>query len=294
MGSRNGGEAGDPRTLGALLVIASALAFSLAGVLTKAIAADAWTIACWRGVLGGALIALYVALADRHRPLRDRFRLGWRGWALASVGALASLAFISAFKLTYVANVAAIYATAPFVAAGLGWCMLREGLRRRTAAAALVSLLGVVGIVADGLGTGRAPGDAVALVMTFLCALYMVLIRAFRDSPVVWAGGVSGLQLFALAWLVSDPLAVARQDVGLLLLFGLSFAVALVLWTEGTRLVTAPESGLLGTAETPFAILLAWLLLAELPPTMSFAGGVIVLCAVFAHAAVDALRQRAF
>ena len=34
-----------------------------------------------------------------------------------TVGALSSLAFIAAFKLTYVGNVAVIYATAPFMAA---------------------------------------------------------------------------------------------------------------------------------------------------------------------------------
>lgn len=110
---------GDARVLGAALVLGSALVFSLAGVLTKMIAADAWTIACWRGLLGGALIAAYVAWLDRAKPLGARFRLGWRGWLLASVGSLASLAFIFAFKLTYIANVAVIYATAPFMAAAL-------------------------------------------------------------------------------------------------------------------------------------------------------------------------------
>ena len=43
----------------------------------------------------------------------------------------------------------------------------------------------------------------------------------------------------------------------LLVLFGLAFAVAVVLWTEGTRRIPAAESGLLGCAETPFAALLA-------------------------------------
>ena len=105
--------------LGVFLVIASALVFSLAGVLTKAIQADAWTIACWRGLLGGALIFAYVAWLGRGRPLTETFRLGWRGWLTAGVGSAASLAFIFAFKLTYVANVAVIYATAPFMAAGL-------------------------------------------------------------------------------------------------------------------------------------------------------------------------------
>ena len=278
--------------LGAGLVVASALVFSLAGVLTKMITADAWTIVCWRGLLGGLLIAAYVAWLERAKPLRARFRLDWRGWLLASVGSLASLAFIFAFKLTYVANVAVIYATAPFMAAALAWWIFRERLLARTLLAALISFLGVVIVVAGGLGGGHLLGDAVALLMTFGNALYMVLIRAFRDSPVVLAGGLSALQLFAVSWLVVDPLAVSRDDALLLTLFGLSFALAVVLWTEGTKLITAAESGLLGTAEIPFAILLAWLLLAELPPPASALGGAIVLAAVFAHAGFDVARAR--
>jgi drug/metabolite transporter (DMT)-like permease len=277
----------DAHLLGVFLVIASALVFSLTGVLTKMITADAWTIVCWRGFVGGTLTTVYVAWLGREKPLRETFRLGWQGWLLASVGSFASLAFIFAFKMTYVANVAVIYATAPFIAAGLGWWLLRERFLWRTAIAAVFSLLGVVVVLAGGLGSGSLAGDTVALVMTFGCALYMVLIRMFRDSPVVLAGGVSGLQLFVVAWFVVDPLAVPQQDVVLLSAFGVSWAVALVLWTEGTRMIPAAEAGLLGSAETPFAVLLAWLLLAELPPPASFAGGAIVLAAVLAHAAGD-------
>ncbi len=278
--------------LGVFLVTASALVFSLAGVLTKMIQADAWTIACWRGLLGGTLIVAYVAWLGRGRPLRETFRFGWRGWLLAGVGSAASLAFIFAFKLTYVANVAVIYATAPFLAAGLASWLLGEEFQRRTAMAAALSLLGVIIVVSGGLGTGSITGDAMALVMTLGNALYMVLIRAFRDSSVVLAGGVSALQLFVVGWFVVDPLAVSGQDVVYLSAFGIAFAVAVVLWTEGTRMIPAAESGLFGSAETPFAILLAWLLLAELPPTASFAGGGIVLAAVFAHAAVDYKRNQ--
>lgn len=279
--------------LGVFLVIASALVFSLAGVLTKTIAADAWTIACWRGLVGGLLIAAFVAWLGRDKPPKQTFRLGWQGWLLASVGSLASLAFIFSFKMTYVANVALIYATAPFMAAGLGWWFIRERFRLRTLVAAVFSLVGVTVVMAGGLGSVNILGDMIAFAMTFGNALYMVLVRVFRDISAVWAGGVSALQLFAVSWLVVDPLAVTPEDALLLLLFGISFAVAVILWTEGTKLIPAAEAGLLGTAEIPFAVLLAALLLTELPPIASFVGGSIILAAVFAHAAVDASQARA-
>jgi len=280
-------DARSAHRLGILQVTASAIVFSFAGVLTKAIESDAWTITCWRGLLGGALIVLYVAWQGRGNSVRRTFRLGWHGWLLATLGSFASLAFVFAFKLTFVANVAVIYATAPFLAAALGWAFLKEPLRRATFLAAGLSLFGVVVVVAGGLGTGSLLGDGIALLMTLGNALYVVLIRLFKDTPVVLAGGVSGLQLFAVGWFVVDPLAVSQSDAVLLTLFGLSFAVAVVLWTEGARLIPAAQASFLGSAETPFAILLAWLILAELPRATSFVGGAIVLTAVFAHAARD-------
>ena len=129
--------------------------------------------------------------------------------------------------------------------------------------------------------------------MTFLSALYVVLIRMFRETPVVWAGAVSAFMLFALGWLVTDPMAVTSRDMALLAAFGTSFALAVILWTEGARLIPASEAGLLGSAEVPFAILFAWLLLAELPPAASLIGGAVVLAAVFAHAGLDWRAARA-
>ncbi len=280
------------RMLGVGLVGGSAAVFGLAGVLTKSIEADAITINCWRGLLAGGLIALYVFWRRRRETAPRPLRLGWRGWLLALVGAAASTAFISAFKNTYVANVAVIYATAPFMAALLGWLVIRERVRPLTLAAALLSLSGVGLMVFSGLGTGRLFGDGLALLMTALAALYIVLIRTFRDTPVVWAGAVSALMLFVFGWFLTDPLAVSAQDVLLLVAFGCSFAVASVMWTEGSRLIPAAEAGLLGSAEVPFAVVFGWILLSEIPPLATIAGGTIVLAAVFWHAGRDWLVAR--
>lgn len=288
-------ESARERTLGIILVSASAAVFGLTGVLTKSIHADPLTITCWRGFVGSILISLYVLWRRQRSGGRDSLRLGWRGWLLAIEGALASIAFISAFKFTFVANVAIIYATAPFVTALLAFMLVREPFRLQTLAAAAVSLCGVAIMVWSGFGTGHLFGDGLALLMTIGSALYMIMVRAFRDTPVVWAGAVSAFLLFVLGWLIAEPLAVSAWDAVLLATFGASFALASILWTEGTRLIPAAESGLLGSAEVPFAILFAFLFLAEIPPAASMLGGAIVLCAVFAHAGRDWLmaRQRA-
>lgn len=273
--------------LGIGLVLASAVAFSLSGVLTKAIESDTWTIAVWRGLFGAILIVACVFWQNRTNPTSTGLRLGWRGWLLASVGSLASLAFIAAFKMTYVANVAIIYATVPFSAALLEWVLLRQQVRRPTMIAATVSVAGVLVMVAAGIGSVNLLGDFVAVLMMLGNALYMVLIRVFSKTPVVLAGAASAFQLFVIGWFFTDPLAISLYDGLLLTLFGLSFAIAVILWTEGTKLITAAESGLLGSAEVPLAIFMAWMFLAEVPPLTSFLGGVLVLGAVLWHAVKD-------
>lgn len=275
------------RTLGIILVSASAAVFGLTGVLTKSIHADPLTITCWRGFVGSILITLYVLWRRRRSGGRESLRLGWRGWLLAVEGALASIAFISAFKFTFVANVAVIYATAPFVTALLAWALVRERFRLQTMLAAAVSLCGVGIMVWSGFGTGHLLGDGLALLMTIGSALYMIMIRAFRDTPVVWAGAVASLLLFVFGWFVTDPLAINGRDAILLVVFGTSFALASVLWTEGSRLIPAPESALLGAAEIPAAVLFAWFFLAEIPPAASLLGGVVVLAAVLTHGLND-------
>lgn len=274
--------AGTERTLGAGLVVASAAFFAMAGIFTKTIASDPWTIACWRGLVGGLLITAYVLWRSGRRGVG--FAFGWRGWAMVAVGVLASLGFIAAFKYTYVANVAIIYASVPLIAAALEWLFLRVRPRAATIVMALVCLGGVGIIVSGGLGGGHLFGDLIAVAMTATAALYMVMIRAFRDTPVVWVGAVSAYVLFALGWLIVDPLAVSAADAWRMAGFGFTFACAVILWTEGTRLVPASEAGVLGSAEVPFAILFAWTFLAELPPLASLAGGAVVMAAVLFHA----------
>lgn len=281
-----------PHLTGIVLVALSSVIFSVSGVLTKMIEADGWTIVCWRGLIGGLAVIAYVELRRGEQPRGQAFRLGKRGWILASVGSVASIMFIYAFKLTYVANVAVIYATAPFFAAGLAWLAMREIAKGRTLIAGAFSLLGVVIIVSGGMGTGKLAGDLLAIAMTLGNAAYIVLIRKFADVPVVWAGGASALQLFVVGSLIGTPLDVSAQDAALLFFFGIAFASAVILWTEGTRLIPSAQSALLGTIEIPCATLLAWIVLSELPPVAAIIGGIVIVSAVSWHAAIDYQVER--
>ncbi len=290
--SKAGGAVVTASWVGPVLVLGSAVLFSFSGVLTKAVDADSWTILGWRGIIGGAGIASYVWFRKRDQPLRDVYRLGRHGWLLAAVGGIGSITFIFAFKNTLVANVSVIYATIPFVAALLERVILGERVHRRTLGAATASVIGVVVIVGGSIGSPNLDGDAVAILMVFLNALYMVLIRTYTDTDPVLAGAASGPMLFAVGWFFADLTAVSARDAIMLTLFGVVFAAATVLWIEGTKLIPAAESGLLGSAETPVAIAAAWIILSETPPIASGIGAAIVLVTIVLHARPDLQAAR--
>ena len=104
--------------LGVMLVVVSAITFSTAGLFSKGVSAAPWDIIFWRGVFSAGFTTLWVWYRGQ---VRDNFaKMGISGIAVAIVGALGTAAFIAAFKLTTIANVSMIYATAPMLAAQLG------------------------------------------------------------------------------------------------------------------------------------------------------------------------------
>ncbi len=265
---------------GVLLVAGSALAWSLAGWFTRTIEVDIWAVQFWRAIWAGLFILFYVHLRKVDGGLAGIKRLGGPGWAVGIVGAAATLCFLAAFRHTVAANVVLMYATAPFVAAGLAWLMMREHPGRVTLVASVAALAGAAVMVGGSLGGVNLTGDLLAIAMTFGMALMTVIIRKYRDMPMVIAGAFSSLLIVPVAWPLTDPLALSASDFWLLVTFGVVQAVAITMMTEGARLIPSAQVPLIGALEIPFAIFWIWLSFGEVPPLTTFAGGTVIICAV--------------
>ncbi|MEM7506810.1 MAG: DMT family transporter [Pseudomonadota bacterium] len=267
------------RGQGVILVVVSAIVFSTAGIFTKGIPVDAWTVIFWRGVAAAGFTLLYLAMTRRLGSEMRQMR--GPGWLVVVLSALGTAAFIPAFKLTSVANVALIYAASPFVAAALAWLALRERPSPPVVVGSLLALCGVALIVGGSLGGGSLRGDLLALWMTLMMSAVMVVYRRWPETPAALPAVLSSIVLLPPALIFADPLRVEASALPALIAFGLIFAIASVTLLEGARRLPSAEAALLSALETPFAPLLAWLILAELPATLTVLGGVIVLVAVF-------------
>src|SRR5215213_5638072 len=109
---------------GLLLVAGSAVAWSTAGFYARAVGVDVWTTLFWRCAFAGLLILSWCAYSTGARFMADLRALGRPGLLVAACIAVGTMSFIAALDLTSVADVLIIQATAPFVAAFLGWAWL--------------------------------------------------------------------------------------------------------------------------------------------------------------------------
>lgn len=261
----------------ALLVIA-AVTYSTAGLFTKGVLAGAWAVIFWRGLFAAIFTVGWTVYQGSFRE--NFFKMGVSGWAIGVIGAAGVTAFIPAFKLTSIANVALIYAAAPMLAASLAWLVIRERITRRTLVGAILALLGVAIIFSGSVGAFSLTGDALALVMTLVMAVIFVIYRMRPETPGAGPAAMQSILLLPLSFYLGAPLDVATAEIAILAAFGLLFAIASVTVAEGAKRVPAGQTALIGALETPLAPILAFFILSEVPNTQTFVGGALVLAAV--------------
>ena len=276
------------RVLGIWLVVISAIFFSTAGVFSKGVAADAWTIIFWRGIFAAACGFIYLLVIGR---LRDEVRdFKAPSIAVSIVYASGTAAFIPAFKLTSIANVALIWSTAPVLAGLFAWWLFGQRVSFGFAMACAAVLGGTLVIVYGSFGGAGFVGDLLALWMTMMMVLIMMIYRRFPDTPSTLPTVAASILLLPVSLYFSEPLAAAPAEIALMALFGVTFVIASITLAQGSKFLSPGETALISVSETPWAILLAILFLAEFPSMQTVIGGTIIMAAVLWYQ-VMALRR---
>ncbi|MFT4081396.1 MAG: DMT family transporter [Nocardioides sp.] len=290
---------------GVVLVLLAATGWSLAGLFTRAIDASSWAIIGWRGVASTLAIACWLTATRTPRTPATRLSppakgglksaVSAGGLSLATLSTIATALYIPALQLTSVTNVVVVFATCPFVTAGLAWFLLREAPTRNTLIAAAGAAIGVT-ITAGGGFSSDSRRDLIGLLLAFGMTLSLAGVavcgRKFRDVSQVPATGVSALQLAVLGLLLAQDRWLPAHDLAVLAVFGLVQAASLACYIEGARLLPASRTAVLSTADVPLAPLWVWLAFGEVPAWLSVLGGTVVLTSVIWDTASGNRRSR--
>jgi drug/metabolite transporter (DMT)-like permease len=280
----------DAHRQGVLLLLASTLAWSTSGLFARAIPLDTPTVILWRGLAGAVGLIFLLWWLNGRSGFRDFTRLGRAGWGYAFASGMGMLFFVGSLKATSIAHVAIIYATLPFVAAFLGWLILKEPPGRAGIAAAALALTGATVMVGLG-GDGTWAGDLMAFGMVLAMAGMILIARGNPKMPALAAGVVSAIW----APLVVAPFASTANldatNLFLLIAFGLVNSTAgLALFIYGSKHTSPVETALIGALETAITPLWVWFVFHETPTTPTLIGGAMVLAASVGHILWSARR----
>lgn len=270
--------------LGIVLVLGSAVAWSTMGLFVRMVPdVDVWTVVFWRCIFGGPSI---VALAMVERK---RFSFDWRrtltpaGVAITCLIAGGIVAAIYSMQHTTIANGAVIYSTVPFVAALLAWMWFRELPGRRTTLCTIVAIAGVAVTVSGtiALGGGHLDGDLAMVFVTFSIAMMTVIMRRYRDTPMLESVALACFVAAGFSYWFTDPFVIPTGDIVLLGIFGvITQGGGLGIYTIGARRLPAAQAALLSAAEMPMSPLWVWIFFYEVPAAETFIGGTMVLAAM--------------
>ncbi len=287
------------RSAGIVAGLLAALAFATSGPVVKPLLAAGWSPGAAilvRLTLGALLLAgpALWALHGRWSVLRaDAGTVV--GLGVLGVAGAATLYFLAVDRLP-VAVALLVEFTGPLLLVLWGWARSRRAPSRTTLVGAalamggLVLVLDVTGAVAlDPLGLVFALGAAVGN-----AAYFALTARPIALPPVTLAGaamavGAATVAVLALVGVLPVAAPDVRVDVlGLTVHWAVPLAVVGVVPTAVAYAVSAASVRLLGErvasflalSEVLFAVLLAWVLLAEAPTGVQLAGAALVVAGV--------------
>jgi drug/metabolite transporter (DMT)-like permease len=291
------------------IALLSAAAFGTSGSFATALIGSGWSPAA--AVTARLLIAATVLTVPALIVLRGRFGvLARQAPSIAGYGVLA----IAIAQLCYFNAVARLSVGVALLLEYLGillvvgWLWLRHGHRPRRltvagATAAMVGLALVLDVTGshhlDPIGVLWGLGAAVGLAVYFVLSAQAE--TALPPIAMAWAGmAVGSVCLVAVGLVGALPMHANTRDVlflhhrtsWLVPVLGISLVAAVFAYAAGinaARALGAKLASFVGLSEVLFAVLLAWLLLGQLPGALQILGGAFIIGGV-ALVHLDELR----
>ena len=283
-----GGDIGHRR--GLLFVFLAGILWSTIGIGIRLIEdATVWQILLYRSASLTCFLFVIIFLRAGVNPFLLAFRAGFPAViaGLSLVGAYTG--GIYAIQSTSVANALLLFAAAPFMAALLGWVLLREPVRRATQIAVIVAIAGIAIMVSDKSSGGALGGNLAGLGSAFGFALFTVSLRWGKSSEMLPAVFLSGLFsiviMLMICWYIDLSVVMSANDIAIALGMGVfQVGAGLVLYTLGSKTVPAAELVLLSMSEVVLGPLWVWMFLGETASVNTLIGGMVLLVAIAGNA----------
>ncbi|MCL5807708.1 MAG: DMT family transporter [Deltaproteobacteria bacterium] len=273
----------DKRAQAILLLVATAVLWSLGGVLIKWISLPPLAVAGLRSAIALPVLLLF------FRRQAVNFS------AVQLIGGVCYAAtvifFVYATKLTTAGNAILLQYTAPvYVALFSGW-LLNEKIRWFDWTAIAAVLCGMAMFFMDQLSSGEMTGNILAVISGFAFASLVLFLRKQKDASPAGSAilGNALTSLICLPWMVES--APGETDLIVLALLGVfQLGLSYVFYTLAIKRVTAMEGILIPMLEPILNPFWTFLFLGERLGLWALLGGFLVILSILFRSVMASLR----
>lgn len=282
---------------GVILVLLSGVFWSSMGLGVRMIEeANVWQILLYRSMALATFLFVIITFRSGYKPFRTIRKTGIAG-VIGGISLVVAFAGgIYAIQTTSVANAMFLFASAPFLAAFLGWIILRESVRKATWITMVIALVGIAIMVVNGISAGRLAGNLSAILSALGFAVFTIALRwgKLEDMlPAVFMAGIFAIVTSALVcWTQGFSFAIPANDVVIVLWLGIfQVGLGLTVYTIGSKVVPAAELALLSMTEVLLGPFWVWLFLGETANLYTLVGGAVLMLAIAGNA-LSGLRHK--
>ena len=259
---------------GRLLIVTTALLWSLAGVFIKFLDLPPLTIVFYRSVFAALVFTPFLRRKDWRidRPI-----------LISVISYTAAIsAFVSANKLTTAANAIVLQYTAPLFVFLFSGLVLGEKISRLNGFTLATSMIGVAIIFLGSAGQPDMAGVLLALLSGVLFAAYMINLRKTQAVSPVYLTWINNLVCALLLLLVvKSQLGLTSTQLGILAVMGaVQLGLPYFLFSKGLQTVPLQEASLIALIEPVLNPLWVALTVGEIPSLATLAGGGLIVAAL--------------
>jgi len=273
------------RSKAIILLIITAILWSLGGVLIKSIKWNPVAIAGARSIVAAFLLLIVI-----KKP-KITWSFAQIGGALAYAGT--AILFVIANKTTTAANAILLQYTAPIYVALFGTWFLKEKAKAFDWIIIFMVLGGMVLFFVDHLSTNGIVGNIIAAGSGVCFGFFAIFMRMQKEgSPIesVLLGNIL-TAVIAIPFMFSSAPST-KGWITLLIMGVVQLGIPYILYSIAIKQVTALEAILIPVIEPILNPVWVFLMLGETPGPWAILGGIIVVTAVTLRCILPILRSK--
>ena len=256
-----------------ILLVITAILWSLGGLLIKLINTNPLAIAGIRSLIAAVVIAILTK--------KIKIQLTWIKILTALSYAGMVILFVMANKMTTAANAILLQYTAPIYVAILAALLLKERTKRSDWIIIIIVLSGMTLFFFDNLTIDQKAGNMIAIASGISMAFFIVLMRMQKDGNPVESVLLGNI----LTALIGIPFVAGHfpDTIGwiALVVAGIfQLGISYILFSIAIKQATALEAILIPVIEPILNPIWVFIIIKEVPAKLSIIGGIVVISAI--------------